>query len=209
MLRFNAHNFVDAFGTLGQAMMEIRSGRTMPSNRTLGAVGASLGELQKQCERLGLEFSALHLKRLSESDDLRQLPTLLKGMEEAQQRIWDELSARVYVQIHSDRTRFYEQTSPPFGQQVFDQFSTAIDDVEEVSNCLALERNTAVVFHLMRVMESALKVLAGELGIPYAPSWESYLRQLNTMVEGDWKSKSKNCVASSRFTKKSSVTFRR
>lgn len=53
----------------------------------------------------------------------------------------------------------------------------------------------------MRVMESALKVLAGELGIPYAPSWESYLRQLNSMVEGDWKSQSKELRSKQSFYK--------
>lgn len=127
MLRFNAHNFVAAFGTLGQAMMEIRSGRTMPSNRTLGAVGASLGELPEAVRTVGVGVIRMHLKRLAESDDLQQLPTLLKGMEESQQRIWDELSNRVYVQIYSDKAKYYEPTSPPFGHQ----FSTAIDDVEE------------------------------------------------------------------------------
>ncbi len=189
MLRFYAHNFVAAFGTLGQAMMEIRSGHTSPSSRTLGAVGASLGMLLKQCQELELKFSAVHLKRLAESDELRTLPKMLKALEETQQRIWDELNERTYVQIPVGSAMYYEPSTPPFGQKVFDQFSSAIDDVREAGNCLALERSTAVVFHLMRVMEAGLKVLAKELGIAYAPSWESYLKQIAIAVEGDWKSK--------------------
>ena len=201
MLRFYAHNFVAAFSTFGQVMMELRSGHTMPSEKSLLAMGGNLGMLQKHCEEMGLEFSAMHLKRISESDDLRQLSYILKSLEEVQQRVWDELNARVYVQISPDGAKYYEPAFPPFGQLVFDQFPTAIDDVVEASNCLALERNTAAVFHLMRVMEAALRVLTNELGIPYAPSWESYLRQLNSLIEGDWKAKSPELRSKQTFYK--------
>src|SRR5437588_7499290 len=102
---------------------------------------------------------------------LEDLPTHLK---EISQRAWDELEAEIIVKLHPEKARYFESMEPPFGQKVFDQFPSAIDDAVEASNCLALERNTAVVFHVMRVMEAGLKVLAAELGIPYAPSWESY-----------------------------------
>jgi hypothetical protein len=36
--------------------------------------------------------------------------------------------------------------------------------------------------HLMRVMEAGLKALAKELGVPYAPSWEAYLTQIQTKI---------------------------
>ena len=45
------------------------------------------------------------------------------------------------------------------------------------------------VFHLMRVMEAGLKATAGSLGIPYAPSWESYLKQIGGKLEIEWKKK--------------------
>jgi hypothetical protein len=34
----------------------------------------------------------------------------------------------------------------------------------------------------MRVMEEGLKLLAKLLGIPYAPSWESYIRQISENI---------------------------
>jgi len=43
-------------------------------------------------------------------------------------------------------------------------------------------------------MESGLRVTANALGIPYAPSWESYITQINTQIKEkhklkgvDWK----------------------
>ena len=35
----------------------------------------------------------------------------------------------------------------------------------------------------MRVMEAGLKALAKPIGIPYAPSWESYLAQIDTKIQ--------------------------
>lgn len=101
----------------------------------------------------------------------------------------DELRSQVFLAIEPARRTFYEPSSPLFGQDVFDRFPSAIDDILEAGNCYALDRNTSTVFHLMRVMEAGLKVLAKELGIPYAPSWESYLKQIRANIEGDWKSK--------------------
>ena len=34
----------------------------------------------------------------------------------------------------------------------------------------------------MRVMEVALKVIGRDLGIPYAPSWEAYIRQIDAKI---------------------------
>jgi hypothetical protein len=47
---------------------------------------------------------------------------------------------------------------------------------------LALGQGTACVMHLMRVMEAGLKALGMALKIPYAPSWESYLAQIQTRI---------------------------
>src|SRR5207244_620669 len=44
-------------------------------------------------------------------------------------------------------------------------------------------------FHLMRVMEVGLRVTAKALGVEYAPSWESYLRQMHPLIEANWQDK--------------------
>ncbi len=41
----------------------------------------------------------------------------------------------------------------------------------------------------MRVMEEGLKALAKLLGIPYAPSWESYISQISDKIETKHKKK--------------------
>jgi hypothetical protein len=47
-----------------------------------------------------------------------------------------------------------------FGDAVKNNFNSSVDDIEEAGNCLAAECNTAAVFHLMRIAEVGLRVLA-------------------------------------------------
>lgn len=103
-------------------------------------------------------------------------------------RLLDEAFATVFLSIDSDKTKFYTETNL-FGAEVAERLAPAIGDIEEAGKCLALDRGTACVFHLMRVMEVGLKRLASDLGIPYAPSWESYIDQINTRIAQKHKKK--------------------
>lgn len=96
----------------------------------------------------------------------------------------DQLSKRFALVLSSRERDLYEATEPLFGDAVFNRFQGANDDIAEAGKCLALERGTATVFHLMRVLEAGLKALGKELGIPYAPSWEAYIKQLDKLLDG-------------------------
>lgn len=105
-------------------------------------------------------------------------------LEAAYTTLHAELAAISFVAIPREYIRYYS-TEPLFGLKAFEQFPRAIYDIEEAGKCLAFERSTACVFHLMRVMEEGLKILARALAIPYAPSWEAYLRQIKDRVDED------------------------
>jgi hypothetical protein len=51
----------------------------------------------------------------------------------------------------------------------------------------------------MRIMESGLTALAGALDIPYAPSWESYLRQISSKIGEDHKKKASKWRRDEKF----------
>ncbi len=113
--------------------------------------------------------------------DLKQVE---RAWAEFNQTLRDELDDVILLALASEEDRgLYRPKQPLFGDDVFDRFPVAIDDIAEAGKCLALERGTAAVFHLMRVMEAGLKALGAELGIVYAPSWESYIRQLNSLLD--------------------------
>jgi hypothetical protein len=79
-------------------------------------------------------------------------------------RIRDELERRTLLIMPSTKRDLWRQTIPLFGEDVFEKFKDADYDIAEAGKCLALERSTAVVFHLMRAMESAVKALGEKLG---------------------------------------------
>lgn len=96
-------------------------------------------------------------------------------------RLHDELAEALLWQVAKENNRFL--ATDLFGFEAKGQFVDAQPDIAEAGKCLAFGRSTAAVFHLMRVTEVGLKALAKPLGIPYAPSWENYLRQINERVQ--------------------------
>jgi len=78
--------------------------------------------------------------------------------------------------------------SPLFGPQAFEKFSDVTYDIEEAGNCIATERTTAAVFHLMRVLEVALRAIGVALGIPDPVkeadrNWAAMLRNIRNKID--------------------------
>ena len=78
--------------------------------------------------------------------------------------------------IRAGLTHFY-RNSNPWGEDVFKAFGSANEDISEACTCLALDRGTACVMHMMRVLEVGLSVLAAALGVGSQNDWGSYLRE--------------------------------
>jgi hypothetical protein len=191
MLQLRARSFLQATDMLTQLSIATHDPKvTWFDNAALVNVKDAVDSLVIQLSELGLPLSVVAARKVRAFLDTSQSVAELKfSLLELRSRIHDEIEAQVVLALDPKRREFWESGNPAFGQDVFDHFPSAIDDVIEAGNCLALDRYTASVFHLLRIMEAGLRVLGKELGIPYAPSWESYLRQISTLVESDWKSK--------------------
>lgn len=123
----------------------------------------------------------------------------LKGQVLAlQEAIYAELKTVTFFRVDEENAAYFHGTAL-FGQDVALKFPTASFDIEEGGKSLALGRPTACVFHMMRTMEVGLKALAKELKIPYAPSWESYIKQIESNITAKHKSKSKKWKAIEPF----------
>jgi hypothetical protein len=103
--------------------------------------------------------------------------------------VLEELERQTFFQVLRQNKNYLNQERP-FGESVWTNYPSARVDLSEAGNCLAMHRGTACVFHLMRAMEVALKVLAKGMGIPYAPSWEAYITQLNNKIAAKHATKS-------------------
>jgi hypothetical protein len=83
-------------------------------------------------------------------------------------RLYDELENEFYFQIDRSEVRFYGN-SALFGKLVAEKFKDVAYDIENAGNCLAVQQPTACVFHLMRAMEGALRLLSRRLKIKIGP----------------------------------------
>ena len=93
----------------------------------------------------------------------------------------------VFALISPDRHIYLIQH--PFGETVAHQFPSAGFDIKEAVNCMAIEANTAAVFHLMRVGEFGLRALAYDrrISMPKGPielaTWDDIIKELEKVEQ--------------------------
>ena len=130
----------------------------------------------EECTALGLTGAAASINRavaiLKEcpvgAGDVVEINTsaamrIQTALSQATSRIPDDLSTQVLLALDPRRSHLFEDTRP-FGDEVFQAFPSARADIEDAAKCLALERATACVFHIMRALESAAGRIATKIG---------------------------------------------
>lgn len=145
-----------------------------------------LNRLLKSFEKHGMPISAAHAQRA-----LRTFTGDIPSNEwvaELKHRIDDDfLYSLVLMRLPSEKAKLWEVRAP-FGEAAFGRFEHARFDATEAGNCYATGRNTACVFHLMRVMEHALRALAATLSIDDPGSgpdrsWGAILKAIQTKID--------------------------
>jgi len=183
LLRFHAASFCRISGILSQAWVLLNRGAGL--DLIAKPLGENLGELQRECERLGLAHTLMLLQRvLREIEEMppgSSLQPLSRRLTDIYERLIDELEPRVMLAVPVEGASYFEGKDL-FGAEVARNFPSVAWEIEEAGACLALNRNTACVFHLMRVMESGLRAIGRSLADPRLdptrnPSWEAILKK--------------------------------
>lgn len=106
-------------------------------------------------------------------------------------RIIHELSVPRFFCIPTEKAKFYEQKNDsdqkiePFGVEVQTRYGRRAErDIDEAGKAYALGRNTACVFHLMRVIEVGLDDTQRKLKVKSkSPNWDIILRDLQVAID--------------------------
>jgi hypothetical protein len=109
------------------------------------------------------------------------------ALSQATSRIADDFSLRNVVVLETGKRNYYENAKL-FGDDVFNNFPSANEDIAESGTCLALDRGTACVMHLMRVVEAGLAVLAKAVNVGRQNDWGGYLREIDKALAASLKS---------------------
>jgi hypothetical protein len=102
-------------------------------------------------------------------------------------RLEDEMSERMFLSLTPEEARYYRDPSKGW-EGILEKFASATFEVNEATKCLALNRYTASVFHLMRCMEIAIRATGRCLGVadpvkPAERNWGSILRTLKGVID--------------------------
>jgi hypothetical protein len=79
-------------------------------------------------------------------------------------RFKHEAGSRMALLLDAKAAAYFDASEPLFGDPVDKAFPDCADDIEEAGKCLALDRPTACVFHLMRAAEAVAAVLSARIG---------------------------------------------
>lgn len=164
MLKKYAKLFVRLERYLAQTESYFHENPTVTANDTT-KWGELMVAVEKHCELLGLKLSEKQVRRVTEKLKAGYANAILaKDLEELRNRIMDELDDRHFFYVSGEGASLYE-SEEPFGTPVSLKFGATTTDINEAAKCLALERYTAAVFHLMRVMEIGVQELGVKLGV--------------------------------------------
>lgn len=145
-----------------------------------------LNTAKDNAEGLGLNATQAKISRVL-NDYEKETPTLPhigRDCDDILERMKDELDVQLFLIVDTTRTRFYKRPLDGW-ESVVDQFPSASFDIEEAGKCLSLDRGTASIMHLMRVLETGLYALADDLLIPKVePNWHNAIQQIEKAIRG-------------------------
>jgi hypothetical protein len=166
----------------------------------------SLPAILAHCESINLNLTAKHVRKmLAIPRNDYTYNKILAMLERLEELFEDELPVVQLKYVQASKVQLYQRIEL-FGRKVADNFPSASYDIEEAGKCLALERNTACVMHLMRVLEVAMDAVGLGIGIPDATvqaknSWGQLLADMREKMRQNDKTADPTWIAKSAFFK--------
>ena len=95
-----------------------------------------------------------------------------------------EMEDKLFMYIPPERAQFFD-SKEMFGTDVNTKFPTIQFDLVEAGNCYASGRGTAVVFHLMRIMEVGVQEFGKKLNVTLVneKNWQNILDEINKAIK--------------------------
>jgi hypothetical protein len=189
MLRFHADQFISSlnwFQTLEMTFGAQALGK--PANDAV--VTMFCNDLDALIEHLDKMDCRVSIKMAVRTQELFRSHKIFdhhiqQALKELRTRIVDELGDRMPFSIGSENAKLLDDSEPLFGPRVAAKLPSTAEDISEAGCCLALSRLTACVFHLMRVMETAVQVLGSRLGVQLTTekNWQNILDEVNKAIK--------------------------
>src|SRR5579883_2126097 len=135
------------------------------------------------CVALGAKYTAkaaIRLQKLIEEKrcSYGEMKRLLRDIRD---RFRDELDDAKLFGINASSAKFYDKVPSASVQEAFPR---SCFDLIEAGKCIALDRSTAAVLHLMRALEPPLSAMAAGVDVPLKDNWNTILNDIENKVRG-------------------------
>lgn len=115
-------------------------------------------------------------------------PEIASVVDDLRRRLLDQAEITYCLTLTPSEKALYEQErrEPLFGDLVEEKFpAVTSEDIAEAGKCLGVGRYTAAVFHLMRVMETAVHKLGEvlDIGLVQEKNWQNILDEVNKAIK--------------------------
>jgi hypothetical protein len=221
---FGLHQAVDMSNAPRVVTVEVQPGQpiVVPGSHGLEPISPEIRAAFKPgIQRIHEEVRKLQLRSSYETvrlmlDGLDQADYTVRGFaddaSELHGRLVSELKYTTCFALWGKTEELY-RAERLFGNEVAERFPSAAVDIEESGKCLALNRATACVFHLMRVMEVGLRALATSLSDPRIdpktnPTWHNILKKGDDELQKPIAQRAPEWVADEKFFSEAQATLR-
>jgi hypothetical protein len=189
MLRFHAGQFISTLNWLQTLEMTFsaQSQGQLAADKVVEMFCNDLEGLNEHLSKMDCRLSIMMSIRSQEMMRVNRKfdSNLQQALKELRTRIVDELGDRVLFSISSENAKLLDESESPFGPRVSLKLPNTAEDISEAGQCLALNRPTACVFHLMRVMETGVQVFGDRLGVELTTekNWHDILEAVNKAIK--------------------------
>ena len=170
MLEFSALRFYKIGQNLELIMLEADHYDSQAKLGKTEVFVKALTEINEQCAPIGLTQSAHLAKYISNKIEPGWSVEALKiSLDSLDSIIRNEIRVELFLWISPEKAPFYSKTAEEFlDKRTLRRFATSNieKEAEEAMKSYALNRNTACVHHLMRLLEAGKEALGSALGVP-------------------------------------------
>lgn len=198
MINFDLSSFMFSYWALrslrqefsGQLVNEV--GQLLPDYERTRLIQI-LGHADKQCQSLGLQSAEHRFQRISAilrtqvvsyAWAVIELNTLIEAIDDDARferfHHYDGAKGRLLLTVQGDWAA------------TIAAFPSTLKEIEDAIDCYALTRNTASVFHLMRIAEYGLRSLARERKVVFPKKplewavWSEIIREIQKSADKQW-----------------------
>lgn len=190
MLKFAAASFVHVTRQLAElkhlyATVPARQLISQPPSTPRTAADI-LHRLKQECHAIGLSMAEMQIDRMLHG--LIQTNCTygaFRGfIEELQNRIADQLTTKLILYIPDTKASYIASPRDAWEDSILSKFPSIAKEIDEAAKCYGTGRNTACVFHLMRILEAGLNSLAKVFNVPFQhANWEQVLNQVEKKIK--------------------------